>query len=76
MLTYEAIDRAAQVLAGVAHRTPVLTSTVIDQRTKSQVFFKCENFQRTGSFKFRGAYYALSKLSPEERKRGDRKSVV
>ena len=70
MLTYEAIDCAAQILAGVAHRTPVLTSTVIDQRTGSQVFFKCENFQRTGSFKFRGAYYALSKLTPEERKRG------
>ena len=70
MLTYEAIDRASQVLAGVAHRTPVLTSTVIDQRTGSQVFFKCENFQRTGSFKFRGAYYALSKLTPQEHKRG------
>jgi threo-3-hydroxy-L-aspartate ammonia-lyase len=70
MLTYEAIDRASKVLTGIAHKTPVLTSSAVDTRTGSQVFFKCENFQRTGSFKFRGAYYALSKLTEPERRSG------
>jgi threonine dehydratase len=45
-LSYHDIDRAADRLRGIAHRTPVLTSTTINDRTKSQVFFKCENFQR------------------------------
>ncbi|MBL1175726.1 threo-3-hydroxy-L-aspartate ammonia-lyase [Pantanalinema sp. GBBB05] len=69
-VTYADIVAAATRLAGQAHRTPVLTSTTVNQRTRSQVFFKCENFQRTGSFKFRGAYNALSQLSAEERHRG------
>lgn len=69
-LTYEAIDRAAHRLTGIAHRTPVLTSSWINQKTGSHIFFKCENFQRTGSFKFRGAYNALSQLSNADRKRG------
>ncbi len=69
-ISYEDIDRAAHILNGIAHKTPVMTSTMVNDRTQSQVFFKCENFQRTGSFKFRGAYHALSKLSPTERKRG------
>jgi threo-3-hydroxy-L-aspartate ammonia-lyase len=69
-ISYEDIDRAAQILNGIAHKTPVMTSTIVNDRTQSQVFFKCENFQRTGSFKFRGAYHALSKLSPADRKRG------
>jgi threo-3-hydroxy-L-aspartate ammonia-lyase len=69
-LCYDDIDRAADRLRGIAHRTPVLTSTTINDRTKSQVFFKCENLQRTGSFKFRGAYNALSQLTSAERDRG------
>lgn len=73
-LSYEDIDRAAHHLKGIAHRTPVLTSSLINDRTRSQVFFKCENFQRTGSFKFRGAYFALSQalsdLSLTERNQG------
>jgi threo-3-hydroxy-L-aspartate ammonia-lyase len=68
--TYADIEAAAQRLSGNAHRTPVLTSTTVNQRTQSQVFFKCENFQRTGSFKFRGAYNALWQLSPAQKERG------
>ncbi|HEY9647975.1 MAG TPA: threo-3-hydroxy-L-aspartate ammonia-lyase [Chroococcidiopsis sp.] len=67
---YDDIEAAAQRLSGVAHRTPVLTSRTVNARTGSQVFFKCENFQRTGSFKFRGAYNALSQLSAEQQQRG------
>src|SRR5258708_15389998 len=61
---------AAERLAGHAHRTPVMTSRTVDERTGARVFFKCENFQRMGAFKFRGAYNAMSRLSPEERGRG------
>ena len=68
--TYADIEAAAERLSGNAHRTPVLTSATVNQRTKSQVFFKCENFQRTGSFKFRGAFNALSQLSADQKKRG------
>lgn len=69
-VTYQEIEFAAVRLAGVAHRTPVLTSRTIDRRTHCQVYFKCENFQRTGSFKFRGAYNALAQLSPEQKTKG------
>jgi threonine dehydratase len=61
---------AAARLAGIAHRTPVLTSRTIDQRTGAHVFFKCENLQRAGAFKFRGAYNALAQLDPGQRRRG------
>ncbi|MUG96214.1 threo-3-hydroxy-L-aspartate ammonia-lyase [Scytonema sp. UIC 10036] len=64
------VEAAAMRLAGVANQTPVLTSRTVNQRTNSQVFFKCENFQRTGSFKFRGAYNALAQVSKEQRQRG------
>ncbi|MGD1874307.1 MAG: threo-3-hydroxy-L-aspartate ammonia-lyase [Mastigocoleus sp.] len=64
------IQAAAQCLQEVAHITPVLTSRAVDRVTGSQVFFKCENFQRTGSFKFRGAYNALSQLSPRKKQKG------
>ena len=64
------IETAAKRLDGIAHHTPVLTSTTINQITGSKVFFKCENFQRTGSFKFRGAYNALSQLSEEQKHKG------
>lgn len=64
------IQAAAKRLDGIARRTPVLTSTTVNQITNSQVFFKCENFQRTGSFKFRGAYNALSQLSESQKQKG------
>jgi len=68
--TYADVDDAARQIAGVAHRTPVVTSRTVDARTGARVFFKCENLQRGGAFKFRGAYNALSRLSNDERRRG------
>ena len=67
---YADVAAAAQRLEGIAHRTPVLTSRTVDARTGASVFFKCENFQRMGAFKFRGAYNALSTLDSEQKKRG------
>lgn len=61
---------AADRLEGVAHRTPVLTSQTVNAQTGCQVFFKGENFQRTGSFKFRGAYNAIAQLSTEQQQQG------
>ena len=58
MNDYRDIEAAAERIKGVAHRTPVLTSRYADQITGARVFFKCENFQRMGAFKFRGAYNA------------------
>jgi threonine dehydratase len=69
-VTYADIEAAAKRLTGVTHRTPVLTCRSINEITHSQVFFKCENFQRAGSFKLRGAYNALSQLSEEQRQHG------
>ena len=68
--TYADVESAAAQIRGVAHRTPVVTSRSIDARTGAQLFFKCENLQRAGAFKFRGAYNALSRLTPDERRRG------
>lgn len=64
------VRAAAGRLRGVAHRTPVLTSRTLNECTDAEVFFKCENFQRAGAFKFRGAYNFLSQLTPDERERG------
>jgi len=64
------VAAAAERLRGIAHRTPVLTSRTIDERTGARVFFKCENFQRMGAFKFRGAYNALARMPAEDRRRG------
>jgi threonine dehydratase len=61
---------AAARLHGVVVRTPVVTSRTVDARTGAQVFFKCENFQRAGAFKFRGAYHALMRLPPAQREQG------
>lgn len=61
---------AAQRLQGVAHRTPLLQSSSINQTLGAQLFFKCENLQRTGAFKFRGAYNALAQLDAQQRQRG------
>ena len=60
------VRAAASRLAGVAHRTPVLTSRTLDERVGAQVFLKAENFQRIGAFKFRGAYNAVSRLTAEQ----------
>jgi len=68
--TFADIEDAAARIRSVAHQTPVLTSRSVNDRTGATVFFKCENFQRGGAFKFRGAYNALAQLSVEERRRG------
>lgn len=69
-ISYAAIEQAAARLVDRAQITPVLGSRTVNDRTGAQVFFKCENFQRTGSFKFRGAFNALSQLTPEQKQRG------
>jgi threo-3-hydroxy-L-aspartate ammonia-lyase len=69
-ISHADIEAAAQRIAGVAHRTPVLSSTTANERTGATVFFKCENFQRMGAFKFRGAYNALAQFTPEQRRGG------
>ncbi|WLD64220.1 MULTISPECIES: threo-3-hydroxy-L-aspartate ammonia-lyase [Pseudomonas] len=68
--TYQDVIAAAERLEGFAHRTPVFTSRTLDAETGAQVFIKCENLQRGGSFKFRGAFNALSQFDPQQRKAG------
>ena len=68
--TYDDVVAAATRIAGHAHKTPVLTSTTLDAALGAEVFFKCENFQRVGAFKFRGAFNALSQFTPDQRKSG------
>jgi threonine dehydratase len=68
--TYADVEAAAQRIAGHANRTPVNTSRTLNDMLGAEVFFKCENFQRMGAFKFRGAFNALSKFTPEQRKGG------
>lgn len=70
MIAFDDISSAAERLAGVAHRTPIAASRTLDERTGAQVLAKCENLQRVGAFKFRGAYNAISRLSEEQMKRG------
>jgi len=69
-VTFADVQAAAGRLAGVAHRTPVMTSRTADELTVAQLFFKCENLQRMGAFKFRGAYNALSRFTPDQRAAG------
>jgi threo-3-hydroxy-L-aspartate ammonia-lyase len=68
--TFADIESAAQQIAGTAHRTPVATSRLVDDRAGAHLFFKCENLQRSGAFKFRGAYNALSRLPADAARRG------
>jgi threo-3-hydroxy-L-aspartate ammonia-lyase len=68
--TYEDVALAAIRIKGNATRTPVLTSRTVDETLGAQVFFKCENFQRSGAFKFRGAFNALSCFDEQQRKAG------
>lgn len=70
MISIDDIRAAAERIEGVANRTPVLTSRTLDERAGVRAFVKAESFQRTGAFKFRGAYNRLSVLSDEERARG------
>lgn len=68
--TFSDVQAAAQRLRGVAHVTPVLRSTTLDQRQQAQFSFKCENLQRMGAFKFRGAFNALSRFDAGQRQAG------
>jgi len=69
-IDFKDITDAAERLRGHAHHTPVLTSRTADERTGAQVFFKAENLQRMGAFKFRGAFNALAQFTPGQRERG------
>src|SRR5690349_5274686 len=69
-VTWPDVEAASARLEGVAHRTPVATSSLFDARAGCQAYFKCENLQRMGAFKFRGAYNALSQLDDASRARG------
>ncbi|MFH8404789.1 pyridoxal-phosphate dependent enzyme [Streptomyces sp. NPDC018019] len=69
-VTPDDVQDAAARLKGVVHRTPVLRSRTLDRLVGAEVHLKCENFQRAGAFKFRGAYHAVSRLAPEQLARG------
>lgn len=69
-VTFADVQSAAEQLASIAHRTPVVTSHTLNERVGAQVFLKCENLQRMGAFKFRGAYNAMSRLSAAQKLRG------
>ncbi|MBB5191680.1 threonine dehydratase [Silvimonas terrae] len=68
--TFQDVLAAADRIAGHAHRTPVLTSRTLNAELGAEVFLKCENFQRMGAFKFRGAFNALSRFDADQRRRG------
>jgi threonine dehydratase len=69
-VTFDDVRAAAARLEGVAHRTPVVTSRTLNALVGAEVFIKCENFQRVGAFKFRGAYNAAAQLSPDQLAKG------
>ncbi|WP_426193205.1 threo-3-hydroxy-L-aspartate ammonia-lyase [Massilia sp. DWR3-1-1] len=69
-LQFSDVEAAAGRIAGIAHRTPVLTSRTANARLDASLFFKCENFQRTGAFKFRGACNALARFTDAQRRAG------
>jgi threonine dehydratase len=69
-LQYTDVEQAAARLEGAAHRTPVLTSSTANARTGGELFFKCENYQRMGAFKFRGAYNAIARFDDAQRAAG------
>lgn len=70
MVTFADVQEAARHLQGHAHRTPVLTSRTLNALVGAEVFLKCENFQRAGAFKYRGAYNTISQLNGEQKARG------
>ena len=61
-VTFASVEEAIRILHDVVHYTPVLTSCQLDARSGARVFLKCENFQRVGAFRFRGAYHAIARL--------------
>jgi threonine dehydratase len=67
---FEEVEAALDRIRQVTHKTPVMTSRTVNTLVGGEVFLKCENFQRVGAFKFRGAYNAISQLTPKERRRG------
>jgi len=67
---FDDVLAAAERIKGHAHRTPVMTSSTVNKELDAEVFFKCENFQRMGAFKFRGAFNALSRFNEEQRRAG------
>ena len=69
-IAYADVEAAAARVRGVAHRTPVVTSRTANTRSGAELFFKCENLQRMGAFKFRGAYNALSRFTDAQREKG------
>ena len=69
-ISLQDVRAAADRLAGVAHKTPVMTSRLADERCGARLFFKCENLQRVGAFKFRGAYNALAQFDAAQRRAG------
>ncbi len=64
------IQAAQNRLAGHANRTPVMSSRTLNQMVGAEIYFKCENFQRVGAYKFRGAFNAMSQLTPSQKSRG------
>lgn len=70
MITFADIEAAARTLRPVAHMTPLLSSRTLNTSCGNEIYFKAENFQRIGAFKFRGAYNKISSLTDEERRRG------
>ena len=69
-ITFDDVSAAHERIRGAAHRTPVLTSTTADAATGATLYFKCENFQRMGAFKFRGAYNAIAQFTPQQKAAG------
>jgi len=67
---FKEVEAAYERIKDIVNRTPVMTSSTLNEIVNSECFLKCENFQKTGSFKFRGAFNALSQLSLKQKKKG------
>ncbi len=67
---FEKITAANKRLKGIANKTPVMQSSTLNKRLNTKIYFKCENFQKIGAFKFRGAYNAISQLSDKQKRQG------
>ena len=67
---FKEVESAYERIKEIVNPTPVMTSSILNEITASECFLKCENFQKTGAFKFRGAFNALSQLSPKQKKKG------
>ena len=69
-MSFQAITDAYNRIKGIVNKTPVMSSRTLNSKLNAIIYFKCENFQRVGAFKFRGAYNALSLLTNDEKKNG------